>query len=151
MEPASPNPPLRRHSHLGAYARIERGGQLLLIRKCRGPYTGSWDLPGGTIEFGESPEEAVIREVQEETGLQVVIQSLLAVPSVCLRYQDSGGEAELHHLGMVFSCEEAGSGQLLREGGDGLDAGEARWCSLSECREMALTPFARLAAVPGAA
>ena len=46
-------------------------GRLLLIRRGHDPHRGLWSLPGGRIEPGESPEEAVVREVREETGLAV--------------------------------------------------------------------------------
>lgn len=57
------------HRHLGAYGLALVDGRVLLIRKVKGPYTGSWDLPGGGIEHGESPADAVRREFVEETGL----------------------------------------------------------------------------------
>jgi 8-oxo-dGTP diphosphatase len=47
-------------------------GRLLLIRRGHDPHRGLWSLPGGRIEAGESPEQAVVREVREETGLEVV-------------------------------------------------------------------------------
>jgi 8-oxo-dGTP diphosphatase len=47
-------------------------GRLLLIQRGHDPHRGLWSLPGGRIEAGESPEEAVVREVREETGLEVV-------------------------------------------------------------------------------
>ena len=46
-------------------------GRLLLIRRGRDPHRGLWSVPGGRIEAGESPEQAVEREVREETGLSV--------------------------------------------------------------------------------
>jgi ADP-ribose pyrophosphatase YjhB (NUDIX family) len=46
-------------------------GRLLLIRRGRDPHRGRWSLPGGRIEAGESPEQAVERELREETGLAV--------------------------------------------------------------------------------
>ena len=49
----------------------DRGGRLLLIRRGHAPHAGSWSLPGGRVEAGETPEQAVEREVREETGLEV--------------------------------------------------------------------------------
>jgi 8-oxo-dGTP diphosphatase len=46
-------------------------GRLLLIRRGHAPHAGSWSLPGGRVEAGETPEQAVEREVREETGLEV--------------------------------------------------------------------------------
>lgn len=42
-----------RHTHLGVYGVLVVSGEVLLIKKARGPHTGKWDFPGGTIEFGD--------------------------------------------------------------------------------------------------
>lgn len=56
---------------LGAQARIERDdGRVLLVKAA---YRWRWGMPGGLMDAGESPEEAVIREIKEETGLDVVV------------------------------------------------------------------------------
>ncbi|MEP0841478.1 MAG: NUDIX domain-containing protein [Phycisphaerae bacterium] len=56
----------------GVVAVIEREGKLLAIRRAAGVVAGgSWCLPGGAVQPGESPAEAVVREVREEVGLQV--------------------------------------------------------------------------------
>src|SRR3954454_3314354 len=47
-------------------------GRLLLVQRGHDPHRGLWSLPGGRIEAGESREQAVVREVREETGLEVV-------------------------------------------------------------------------------
>ncbi len=49
----------------------DTAGRLLLVRRGHDPHRGRWSLPGGRVEWGESPEEAVEREVREETGLLV--------------------------------------------------------------------------------
>jgi len=50
---------------------VDGAGRLLLIRRGTEPSRGMWSIPGGRVEAGESPEQAVEREVREETGLSV--------------------------------------------------------------------------------
>ena len=53
------------------------GGRAVLIRRGTEPLRGEWSIPGGTIEIGETIEEAVRRELQEETGLEVRVLELI--------------------------------------------------------------------------
>ena len=53
-----------------ACAVIEKDGKILLVKRNHEPFNQYWTLPGGHIDFGETAEQAVIREVKEETGLQ---------------------------------------------------------------------------------
>jgi 8-oxo-dGTP diphosphatase len=55
--------------------------KILLVKRSIKPYKGCWCLPGGHVRFGETVEEAVIREVEEETGLEVEIENLIGVYS----------------------------------------------------------------------
>lgn len=65
--PGSPTPPLTR---LAAYGVISRDERVLLCRVAAGYLgAGRWTLPGGGLEFGEAPEAAAVRELEEETGL----------------------------------------------------------------------------------
>lgn len=56
---------------------VLRDGEILLVRRGRGPAAGEWSVPGGRVEFGEELHEAVVREVVEETGLDVVVERFL--------------------------------------------------------------------------
>jgi 8-oxo-dGTP diphosphatase len=53
-------------------ASVKPSGEWLLVERITPPDVGSWSIPGGHIEAGESPEEACIRELREETGARVV-------------------------------------------------------------------------------
>lgn len=52
---------MKEHKHLGVYALIIKDDKILLIKKNGGPYHNQLDLPGGTIEFGETPEQTLKR------------------------------------------------------------------------------------------
>lgn len=58
-------------------AVIKSGGRILATERGYGAYKGYWEFPGGKREAGESGEEAVIREIREELGIQIAVDSLL--------------------------------------------------------------------------
>lgn len=66
------------HVQVGANAIVERDGKVLLVKLNYGPREGRWSLPGGLVENDETPEEAAMRETQEETGFTIALDGLLA-------------------------------------------------------------------------
>lgn len=64
---------------LGVAARVIVGKKILLVQEARGRYSGCWGLPKGYVDSGESPEQAVVRELQEETELEGSVIGLAAV------------------------------------------------------------------------
>ena len=88
--------------HIGSYGLIIKNEQIVLIKKVGGPYTGKLDLPGGTIEFGERPNEALIREIKEEVGVSVTKYELFDANSVTVKYYHEGVKETVHHLGIFY-------------------------------------------------
>jgi 8-oxo-dGTP diphosphatase len=58
-------------------AVVLQDGSILLVRRGREPAAGHWSLPGGRVRFGEELHEAVVREVAEEAGLEVVVDHFI--------------------------------------------------------------------------
>jgi ADP-ribose pyrophosphatase YjhB (NUDIX family) len=105
----------------------DRGNRLLLIKRGHEPGAGLWSLPGGRIEPGETDEEAVVREILEETGLRVECRDLL-------------GTVELPGLGGAVI--EVSDYRAVVTGGDlapGDDAEDARWVGAAEFDALPLT------------
>ncbi len=72
-----PEPPAR--PVVGVGAVVVHDGRVLLIRRGKEPLRGRWLPPGGTVEWGETLEDALVREVQEETGLTVRPREVVGV------------------------------------------------------------------------
>ena len=99
---------------VGVGATIFEGERVLLVQRGREPSLGKWSLPGGLVKLGESLEEAVRREVREETGLQVRPVDLVACLARVLR--DEEQRIAYHYVLLDFLCEVV-SGSL-RAGSD---------------------------------
>lgn len=64
---------------VGAGALVEREESLLLLQRAHAPFQGCWNIPAGYVEADEHPAQAVVREVREETGLEVTVERLVDV------------------------------------------------------------------------
>jgi 8-oxo-dGTP diphosphatase len=112
---------------VGAVAVVD--GRLLLVRRGHGPAAGEWSLPGGRVEGGETLAEAVVRELGEETGLEVVCDDLVGwVERIGAGYHF----VILDFLVTVLDGPET----VPRAGGD---AAEAAWVPLEEVTHLRLT------------
>lgn len=89
-------------NHLGTYGLILNENKIVLIKKANGPYTGKLDLPGGTIEFGETPGQTLIRELKEEVGIDVTEYELFDANSVLIEWQHRGTPQQIHHQGIFY-------------------------------------------------
>jgi 8-oxo-dGTP diphosphatase len=108
---------LGRVTRLAAYGVIRREGSVLLCRIAPGyPAEGLWTLPGGGIEFGEAPDAAVLREVEEETGLVARIAgtpTILSHTGVWPRTPP----VEYHHVRFIYPMEIVGGSERIEVDG----------------------------------
>lgn len=99
---------------------------ILMVRRGRGPAQGTWSVPGGRVEPGETLPEAVVRELAEETGLDGVCESLVG-------WAERMGPG-YHYVILDFSVTIVTDADPVA----GDDAAEARWVPLSEVADLTL-------------
>jgi 8-oxo-dGTP diphosphatase len=108
-----------------------RDDELLLVRRGHGPAAGTWSLPGGRVEFGEDLREALVREVLEETGLEVVVEGFLGW------VERIGDDPEPYHFVILDFRVHVFDPDAAPVAGD--DAAEVRWVAVADLVELALT------------
>jgi secondary thiamine-phosphate synthase enzyme len=113
-------------------AVIVDGGRVLLIKRGQPPLQGRWSLPGGVVEIGETLQEALAREVREETGLEIEVGPVVAVLDRIEREDDN--RIEYHYVIIDYRCLVRG-GRLTC----GSDADDARWVSASDVASFNVT------------
>lgn len=104
----------KEYKQLGAYGLVINEGKILLIKKSGGPYDGKLDLPGGTIEFCEKPEETLKRELFEEVGIDVTNCKLFDADSVTFEWPYKDVIIKGHHVGIFYKVLEY-SGKIKNE------------------------------------
>ncbi|MGA7971846.1 MAG: NUDIX hydrolase [Pseudolabrys sp.] len=117
---------------LAVSAAIVRDGKVLAVRRAREPALNLYTLPGGGVEIGETLHEAVIREVREETGLDVEPVALAGEREVIVR--DAQGQVERHFVILCFAARWRAGEPVLN---DELD--DARWIDPAEIGNLRTT------------
>lgn len=128
--PANPIP--------SVHALIHQNGSILLVRRGTEPFKGYWGLPGGAVEVGETLEEGLRREVEEETGLQVKLDRFLYYQDAITR--DTAGRVQYHYV--IFYFLASATGGSLRAGDD---AAAVAWVPVTDVASLLHTDSVRQA------
>lgn len=118
--------------YLAVSAAIFRGDRVLIVRRARPPAHGFYTLPGGGVELGETLEEAIIREVREETALAIEPIGLAGYRQAIAR--DTAGRIERHFVILPFAARWISGEVSLNE-----ELAEARWLYPSEITGLKTT------------
>ena len=127
MKRLYPNKPL-----IGVGAVIVCNGRILLEKRKGEPGKGKWSIPGGLVELGERAEQTVIREVREETNLEVENPELIdVVDSITF---DEGGRIKYHFVIIDYFVKLKGGTVKAAD-----DAAELKWVPFNEVEKYDLT------------
>ncbi|MGH3359745.1 MAG: NUDIX domain-containing protein [Nocardioidaceae bacterium] len=129
-----------------AYARIVRDDALLLTRiSANGHHTGQWTLPGGGVDHGERPRDAVVREVYEETGLRASVGRLLDVHDThFVGVAPNGRTEDYHGIHLVFDATVADDTAQVIEADGTTDA--VAWVPIERLDDQPVLELVRFAA-----
>lgn len=122
--PATPTPPSQPTP--AASAVLIRGDQVLMVKRGRPPNAGLWSFPGGKIHLGERVNEAVRRELYEETGIEAEVDDLISVLDI-MGHEDR--QLQYHYLLVVMRCRWISGDPVAAD-----DAAEARWVPIERLR-----------------
>ena len=114
------------HPRTTVDAVVVRDGSVLLVRRAKEPFMGMWALPGGFVERGEPLEEAVLRELLEETGIEGRVLGIVGA------YSRPDRDPRGHTVSVVYAVDPV-DGEV--RGGD--DAAEAAWRDLTSPPRLA--------------
>lgn len=120
------------HPLPSCHALLRSGDCILLVQRGRPPFQGCWGLPGGGVELGETVEQAMMREVQEETGLSVAVSRFLGYADGIER--NEAGQVRYHYVILYFEATVRGG--TLRPADD---AAAVEWVAVPEVRRRPLT------------
>jgi ADP-ribose pyrophosphatase YjhB (NUDIX family) len=109
---------------VGVGAVVLDGERVLLARRGRPPGQGKWSIPGGLVHLGERIEDALVREIEEESGLHVRVLGLCGVIDRVVREEDA---VRYHYVIIDYVAESVG-GRLQA----GSDADEVCWVALDD-------------------
>ena len=141
-DPAVTEPvPANRRTRIGSYSLcLDDKGRILLARlSALEVDVGAWTMPGGGINFGEHPDAAAVRELEEETGLIGEIEDVAGTFSHVYTQSRFAGGGDLHFLGIIYRMRIVGG--ELRDEIDGT-TDTCAWLSRDELSDLRLVELA---------
>lgn len=133
--------------HVGCYGVVyNNNGEVLLIKKARGAYKGQFDLPGGGIEYGESADETLKREFEEEIGLRITKFKLKQIITNYVVWDlDETHQEDLQHIAIIYDVKIKKSDfKKIKKDADGLDSLGANWYNPANLKMKDLSPLAKV-------
>jgi len=124
------------HPVVGVGAVVVRNGRALIIKRAHEPRKGEWSLPGGLLELGESLQDAIRREIKEETTLDVVVGPI--IETFDRVHRDDHGRIRYHFVIVDFVCWPTGGEAMPASDADGV-----AWVSFKEIDDYAVNAHAK--------
>ena len=126
-----------KRQRVAAYGVARRDDEILLVRaSSETGVPGTWWLPGGGLEFGESPDECLVREFMEETGLEVRVLGLLDVVTDVVEWMRE--QVRLHSIRLIYEVEVV-DGSARPEKNGSTDA--VQWLRSGDLEAVQLIPW----------
>jgi len=130
------------HPVVGVGAVVVRDGRALIIKRAHEPRKGEWSLPGGLLELGESLQDAVRREIKEETSLDIDVGPV--IETFDRVHRDDHGKIRYHFVIVDYVCWPNGG-----EAVPGSDAEGVAWVSADEIDDYQVNAHAKAVILRG--
>lgn len=128
------------HRAFGVYGICIEDEKLLVIHKNGGPYIHRYDLPGGSLEDGESLSVAMKREFLEETGMEIEISENIGAIDFMLPWEWKGF-TDVHHIAVYYLVKQVGGSLTEPKQFVGQDSLGALWVSQADVSENNASPL----------
>lgn len=126
------------HRHMGIYGICKNENKVLVVKKTGGPYRNRFDLPGGTIEQNESLVQAIHREFDEETGMQINVSGNVGTVEYIVQY-GFRGNTHIQHIAIFVEVIIETENSVI----DGLsdDTSGISWVDIDKINESNSSPL----------
>jgi len=111
---------------------VDGAARVLLVKRRFPPLAGEWSLPGGAVDVGETLQECVVREMREETGLEVEVGAVIEVFDRIMH--DAAGRVEYHYVLVDYVCRPVGGALTAAS-----DVADAMWAEAAALPDYRLT------------